>query len=297
MGALRFRVEDRFLDDTDDMAAPPWTSLRELEQATREVEADREPDDDYDRWLRMLIVPGGSLGGARPKASVLDEEEHPWIAKFPSRSDESDIGAWEWIAHELARRAGLVVPQARVLRFASDHHTFLSKRFDRTTDGRRIHFASAMTMLQRMDGDGGRDGVSYLHLAEVLIQRGASPASDLEQLFRRIAFFVCISNTDDHLRNHGFMLSPQGWRLAPAYDVNPNPHGMGLSLNISMNDNAQDFALVLAVAPYFRVGKTAAKAIVADVKSAASTWKDVARECGLSRRAQERMQRAFRLAG
>jgi len=297
MGAMRFRTDGPFLDDNDELAAPPWASLRELEQASQKIEGDNaEEQPDYGEWLRMLIAPGGSLGGARPKASVLDERGHPWIAKFPGRRDGSDVGAWEGIVHELARDAGLVVPEARTQRFGSAHHTFLSRRFDRTTRGERLHFASAMTLLERRDGDDASVGVSYLELADFLIRQGANAAADLEQLWRRIVFSTCVSNTDDHLRNHGFLLGPRGWSLAPAYDVNPVPQGEGLKLNISESDNAQDLALVTEVAPFFRVNPKRATAILGEVVAATRGWRDLAGARGISKAEQDRMQRAFRVA-
>ena len=243
----------------------------------------------------MLIAPGGSLGGARPKASVLDEEGRLWIAKFPSRKDEDDVGAWEGVTHALAERAGVTTPSATMRQFASEHRCYLSRRFDRTPSGARLHFASAMTLLERDDGDGADEGASYLELAELLIRRGAQTGADLEQLWRRIVFSVCVSNTDDHLRNHGFMLDREGWLLSPAYDVNPNPYGRGLKLNISESDNAQDLELTLDVAPFFRLGTARAREIQGEVLAATRTWRDVASAFGLSRPAQDRMRAAFRI--
>lgn len=296
MGALRFRMGGPFLDDNDELASPPWTSLRDLEHASLQVEReDAATDADYGLWLRMLIAPGGSLGGARPKASVTDDSGSLWIAKFPSRADSEDVGAWEDVVHELARKAGVEVPEVRLHRFGSDHHTLLSRRFDRTDGNRRLHFASAMTLLERRDGDDAAGDASYLELVDLLIQRGARPAADLEQLWRRIAFFVCVSNTDDHLRNHGFILNPTGWTLAPAYDLNPDPHGEGLTLNISESDNAQSLELVREVAPLFRVKMARAEEILDEVIAAVKTWSEVAGQRGLRRPAQDRMRRAFRI--
>jgi serine/threonine-protein kinase HipA len=302
MGALRFRMNGRFLDDNDDLASPPWTSLRELEHASLHLEREGVEDDpDYSRWLRMLIAPGGSLGGARPKASVRDEKNRLWIAKFPSRNDEDDIGAWERVVHDLAAQAGVVVPEAQLHRFGSSksgghgHHTFLSRRFDRT-DGGRLHFASALTLLDRVDGADADDGASYLELADLLMRVGSSTSADLEQLWRRIVFFICVSNTDDHLRNHGFMLGSTGWSLAPAYDMNPDPHGAGLRLNISETDNTQDLDLPLSVASVFRVKPKRARDIVAEVTSAVKRWRSTATHHRLSRTAQDRVHRAFRVA-
>ena len=297
MGALRFRMDGRFLDDDDELASPPWTSLRELEFASLQLEREGiESEPGYGHWLRMLIAPGGSLGGARPKASVRDEKDHLWIAKFPSRKDEDDIGAWELVVHELAARAGVVVPPTELRRFGSGHHTFLSRRFDRTDEGSRLHFASALTLLDRIDGQGAGEGASYLELADLLIRLGSETPADLEQLWRRIVFSICVSNTDDHLRNHGFMLEPGGWRLAPAYDLNPEPHGSGLRLNVSETDNALDLDLALSVAPVFRLKEKRALEIIAEATGAVSRWRTVATAHGLPPRAQDRMRGAFRVA-
>lgn len=303
LGALRFRMDGRYLDGNDELASPPWTSLKELEHASLQLERDGVEDDpEYDRWLRMLIAPGASLGGARPKASVRDDRDRLWIAKFPSRSDDEDSGAWEWVVHDLAQRAGISVPAADLRRFGASssasrgHHTYLSRRFDRTDDGRRVHFASAMTLLDRLDGAGADDGASFVELADLLIRLGSNTAADLEQLWRRIVFFICVSNTDDHLRNHGFLLGPTGWRLAPAYDMNPNPYGAGLQLNISESSNAQDLELALDVAHVFRVQAKRARAVVDEVVAVVRLWRVVATTHALPRPAQDRMTRAFRIA-
>jgi serine/threonine-protein kinase HipA len=295
LGGLRYRIGDGpFLDDDADLASPPWTSLRELVQASLRVETDDDVSDaQREKWLRMLIAPGRSLGGARPKASVVDPGRRLWIAKFPSVRDMDDVGAWERVAHGLAQRAGVVVPPSMCRRFGSRHHTFLSRRFDRTDRGQRIHFASAMTLLERSDGD---EGASYLDLADLLVRQGAHPGRDLEQLWRRIVFFVCISNSDDHLRNHGFLLESRGWSLAPAYDVNPVADSAGLTLNISETDNAQDLALVRDVAATFRLKAGRADEIIDEVVSAVRKWRAEADAAGLSRAEQDRMADAFRVA-
>jgi serine/threonine-protein kinase HipA len=296
IGALRFRKGGVFLDDNDELAAPPWTSLATLEHASLQLERDDAvADPSYGSWLRMLMAPGSSLGGARPKASVLDDRRELWIAKFPSARDQVDSGAWESVLHELAGLAGIDTPSAALRRLAGPHHTFLSKRFDRSSEGHRRHFASAMTMLQRREGDDAGAGVSYLELVEVLQQYGARTERDLEQLWRRIAFYVCVSNTDDHLRNHGFLLEAKGWTLAPAYDMNPDPYGEGLRLNISESDNAQDLELLREVAPWFRLDPAAATAILDQVVSVVRGWRTVARARGIPRSEVERMARAFRV--
>ena len=244
--------------------------------------------------VKNAYCSGGSLGGARP-TGVIDEHNHLWIAKFPSSNDEYDIGAWERVAYKLAKRAGIVMPEAKLEKFNSHYHTFLSKRFDRTPKGERVHFASAMTLLQRIDGDDASKGASYLELAEFITRQGAQPDQDLEQLWRRIVFYISISNVDDHLRNHGFILQPNGWTLSPAFDVNPVASGDGLKLNISESDNAQDLELVKEVSSYFRIKQTRANKIIEEVTSAVKYWKKEAAEVCVSSSEQDRMARAFRI--
>lgn len=296
MGALRFRSdpEGPFLDDNGALAAPPFARLRELEQASLHLEEDdAESSDQYGRWLELLLAPGSSLGGARPKANVQDETGQLWIAKFPSARDEVDQGAWEAVAATLARRCDIVVPDFQVKRFGPKGGTFLSRRFDRD-HRRRIHFASAMTLLGRTDGADSTSGASYLELVEFLVRHGAAVDADLHQLWLRIVFSIAISNTDDHLRNHGFLLDSQGWTLSPAYDLNPIPTGTGLTLNISEDDNSLDSELALEVAGHFRISAADAKARVARVERAVSGWREVAKELGIRRSEQDAMSGAFR---
>jgi serine/threonine-protein kinase HipA len=299
VGALRFKLDGQgdFLDNSDHAAAPPFVQLRHLEQASRALETDEDTDDQVDDWLRMLIAPGGSLGGARPKASVVDPVGHLWIAKFPSTSDRYDVGAWELLVHTLATTCGLRAPDAQADCFASEQHTFMVKRFDRTGAGRRLHFASAMTLTDHVDGEDASSGVSYLEIAEVLIKYGSQPKKDLEELWSRIVFNILVSNTDDHLRNHGFILeSGKGWRLSEAYDMNPVPYADGLKLNIDLEDNALDLGLARSVAPYFRVSTADADAIIANCVAVVKQWPILANELGLSRREQEMMAPAFKRA-
>lgn len=296
MGALRFKLdpEEAFLNNNQDFATPPWAALRDLEYASQQFEEDESKDDDESlKWLNMLIAPGSSLGGARPKASVVDEKGCLWIAKFPSRNDDKDIGAWEMVAHRLAVKAGVNAPETDLRVFLGKYHTFLSKRFDRTPSGERIHFASAMTLLGHKDGDGNTTGVSYLELAEFIQKSGGNVNSDLAELWRRIVFNICISNTDDHLRNHGFILTEQGWILAPAYDMNPVEHGSGLSLNISDTDNSLNLDLAREVAEYFRLEKDEANTIITKVVSSVKHWKEVAAQLGISNSQIQNMQNAF----
>jgi serine/threonine-protein kinase HipA len=297
MGALRFKLEENgpFLNDNRILASPPWTSLRELEQISLRLEDDDVIEDpEYLKWLNMLIAPGTSLGGARPKVSIADKAGELWIAKFPGKNDRGDIGAWEIVAYELALLAGITMAESRVQKFSSDHHTFLTKRFDRTENGERIHFASAMTMLGYRDGQDHEDGASYLEIVEFIINNGADVNKDLEQLWRRIVFNICIKNTDDHLRNHGFLLTSEGWVLSPAYDINPMETGTGLKLNISDEDNSLDLNLAMEVSEYFRLSEQRGVEIIKDVIKAVSIWRNIADKYGISRVEQDLKALAFK---
>ena len=300
VGALRFRLEDAgpFLDDSKNQAAPPLVQLRALEQASLALEANPSISDKrLDEWLRLLLAPGGSLGGARPKASVIDPSGRLWIAKFPSYQDNRDVGAWELLVHTLARGCGIRVPSADLKKFSSNHHTFLIDRFDRTATGGRSCFASAMTLTNHEDGEDGSTGVSYLELVKVLISHGADTTADLQELWKRIVFNMFVSNTDDHLRNHGFLLiRGQGWKLSPAYDMNPVPDPSGLKLNVSENDNTQDIGLALSVAPLFRLTPVQAQATVDQIKAVTGQWRALAQRIGIPGSEQDDMAPAFLLA-
>ena len=296
MGALRFSLQPDgpFLSRESDMAAPPWTTLRELEAASLAFEQDE--DTLNDRWLRQLLAPGSSLGGARPKATVKDAAGDLWIAKFPSQHDEHDAGAWEQVAHELAKVCHLHVPESRLERFSDKGSTYLVKRFDRNNN-RRIQFSSAMALLGQTDGAGADNGVGYLDLAEFITAYGSNPREDLEELWKRIMFSMAISNTDDHLRNHGFLLTDRGWRLSPMYDVNPVPYGDSLSLNVSPDNASIDPELAIDVAPYFGIKKeTAEKTAREMLDTVRRLWKPLAEKCGLARAGQKAMAPAFETA-
>jgi len=293
MGALRFCLPGGpFLDDDHETAAPPWTSLAELAFASRQLERKGVEDEpEYGRWLAMLLAPGRSLGGARPKASVRDEDGHLWIAKVPSADDDHDVGAWEAVAHRLAKKAGLRVPEARAQRFANDHHTFLSRRFDRR-GSERLAFSSAMTQLGQSDGNVD-PSVGYLEMASFLAREGAAPEVDLPAIWRRVVFNVCISNTDDHLRNHGFLWAPDGWRLCPAYDLNPSVDRTALAIPYDGVSVELDLDLVREAAPVYRLTPSEADRVLDEVVAAVRTWREVAGHLGLSRGACERMAGAF----
>ncbi len=292
MGALRFKLEadGPFLNDNKGIASPPWTSLRELEYASLQLENNELKEEDILKWLMLLIAPGASLGGARPKASVIGEDGNLWIAKFPSVKDKVDIGGWEMVAAELAMAAGINTSTSMVKKFNNEHHTFLSGRFDRLANGSRLHFASAITLLGHTDGV---DGVSYLDLAEFLMRFGGNVDEDLRELWRRIVFNIAIKNTDDHLRNHGFILSTVGWHLSPAYDVNPVYFGTALTLNISETDNSLDFDLAISVAKYFRIEHEMANTIVHEIKKEIKNWDKIAKKYDIPKYEQEQMASAF----
>lgn len=291
MGALRLKTDkdSEFLDNDASYSTPPITSLSELEQASWHLENENDPN--VRKWLQMLLAPGSSLGGARPKANIAAKDGSLWIAKFPSRSDRQDIGAWEAVAMQLAKQCGIVVADFDIARFER-YTTFLTRRFDRTNDGKRIHFTSAMTMLGYSDGQ--TDGCSYLDMAEWLSRNSCHAQEDLLQMWQRIVFNIAISNCDDHLRNHGFLFTREGWRLAPAYDLNPMYYGTGLSLNINEYSNALEYELAMDVAPYFGVEESKAAQIIADTKSIVGTWRKWASHFHISREEQELMASAFR---
>jgi serine/threonine-protein kinase HipA len=280
-GALRFRLEgtEEFLG-AEKMAAPPVTSLRELEAVATQLTSKKIEDlDALRKWLAVLVAPGASLGGARPKANFAEQDGSLWIGKFPARDDDRDIGAWEFAVHSMAKKAGVDVPEARLVRLNNEFHTFCVRRFDRQ-DGKRRFYASAMTLLRKDQSE----GTSYLELAQFLRAAGDAQhvAADLEQLFRRVTFNVAVGNRDDHLRNHGFVLGESGWRLAPAFDVNPNIDKAEHVLNIDDSDNRPSLATALSTAEFFGVSESRAKDIVEEVTSVVDDWRDVAKRAGIA---------------
>ena len=294
MGGLRFKLNESgpFLNDQVGMATPPWTSLRELEQACLHLENDDADNKANRKWINLLIAPGSSLGGARPKASVLDIKKKLWIAKFPSKYDNKDIAAWEMVVNQMAKSAGIDVAEGLLVMFNNKYQTYCSKRFDRTKNNKRIHFASAMTMLGYTDGEQA-SGASYLELMEFIFRNGAAVENDLEELWKRIVFNICVSNTDDHLRNHGFLLTNIGWKLSPAYDLNPNEFGSGLSINITEHNNALDLSLALEVAPYFKLSSEKANRIIKKITTVVKDWRKVATYYKIPKAEQQRMESAF----
>jgi len=294
MGALRFKldVEGPFVDHNKAYPTPHWSNVRELQHGAAIIETGEE-NDDIKKWLDVLIAPGSSLGGARPKANILDDNNHPWIAKFPAQADIIDKAAWEYIAYQLALMAGIEMAASRIEKVSGKYHTFFTKRFDRLK-GERVHFASAMTMTANNEDTIKDNPASYLDLAEFIQYSGANNRADLHQLWKRIIFNIAVSNTDDHLRNHGFILKEDGWRLSPAYDINPSIDKDGLALNIDTNDNSLNFQLAKSVGEFFQLNNQQMDKIIKEVTTATGNWKKIADKIGISRAEQELMTKAFK---
>ena len=295
MGALRFQNPDigQFIDSDDAFAAPPIASLRELQAASLQFESHADEDDrhDYEEWLKLLFAPGTSLGGARPKASVRDEQGFLCLAKFPSRQDRRDVGAWELVAYRLAAKAGIDVPHTRALRVPdSAYTTVLARRFDRAPKGRRLAFVSAMTLTQRSDGE---PGASYLELVDLLQSQGSNTRNDCAELYRRVVFSILIHNTDDHLRNHGFFLGERGISLSPAYDVNPSNDRNELSLAINEVDTVCDVSVALEAHADYGLSRVEADRIVAKATTAVRSWRSEAARLGIPKSERDLMAPAF----
>lgn len=291
-GALRFRRQgtQTFLGN-EKMAAPPVTSLRELQAVAYQLSSRHIDElDSLRQWLAVLVAPGASLGGARPKANFTQTDGSLWIGKFPARDDERDVGAWEYLAHQLAQKAGIDVAPAKLLKLGDGFHTFCVQRFDRAQGARRF-YASAMTLLCRTHSE----GASYLELAQFIRSQAdvGHADADLAQLFRRVAFNVAVGNRDDHLRNHGFVLGKAGWRLAPAFDVNPSPDKAEHVLNLDDADNRPALQTVLGTAAFYGLADEQARRIVDEVVAAVRGWRQTARRLRLAQADIELMEVAF----
>lgn len=295
MGALRFKLnqDGPFLDNDPVSPTPPWVTIRELQYAAELIESNVDTEE-VRKWLAMLMAPGSSLGGARPKANILDENYQLWIAKFPSKNDSIDKAAWEYLAYRLAKAAGIEMAECKLEQVSGQYRTFFTRRFDREKQD-RIHFASAMTMTGKNEELISDSTPSYLEIAEFIQFSGSQVDHDLEQLWRRIILNILISNTDDHLRNHGFILTPDGWRLSPAFDINPSTDKNGLALNIDLDNNVLDLELAKSVGIYFRLNEVRMNQIIEEVRASVSVWKRFANEIGISRSEQNMMASAFRI--
>ena len=291
-GALRFKYPETetFLANHQ-LSAPPAIQLVELESIAKELTG--KTIDDLDRlrkWLKVLVAPGASLGGARPKANFTDDDGSLWIAKFPAKDDDRDVGAWEMLAYQLACEAKINMPPAKLLSLSNQYRTFAVKRFDRL-DGQRIHYASAMTLLKKENSD----DTSYLDIAQFILRNGSKETlkSDLAQLFRRVVFNVAISNRDDHLRNHGFILGKTGWQLSPAFDINPNIDKADHVLNLDINDNRPLFKSLIASAEYYELSHEQAQEIIDEVLDTTQGWESKAKKLKISNAEIELMRAAF----
>lgn len=285
MGGFRFSRTPggTFINCETSLQVPPLANVRELMQAAHEIEASEEKHMlPSKKWLMQLLHPGTSLGGARPKASVIDEHGRLTVAKFPSRKDVYDVALWENFCHIMGRRAGLNVAETRTID-GGDYHILLSKRFDRNDDGKRIHFASALTLLGLTDGDNASTGYGYTDIVDFIVRHGSNVEHNLEELYRRVAFYIIVGNSDDHFRNHGFLLTRKGWELSPAYDINPTLAD-SQSLQINRFTNESNLDILLASAPDYMLSAEKAGNIINRVKTAMKPWRTEARRLGLPMR-------------
>lgn len=296
MGALRLKKDPdgEFLNSDSRLIVPPLTSIKELTIAAQEYEKSDEANElPEEKWIRQLAHPGTSLGGARPKANVVDEKEHLWIAKFPSRKDVYDMALWEHLCHLLAKEAGINVAETNLIPAGNDgYHALLSKRFDRTDDGKRIHFASAMTMTGLTDGDNHETGHGYLDIVDFIIKGCCDVDENLSELYRRVAFNICVGNSDDHFRNHGFLLTKKGWTLSPAYDLNPTD-SMTQSLLIDNDSNESSLKRLLSACDDYYISSETAEQIISEVTTAIGRWETIAKNLHISNEEMNRF--AWRL--
>ena len=286
MGGFRFKEtpDGEFINAGNSLRIPPLTDLRELIAASREIEKSEDANTlPEKRWIAQLVQPGSSLGGARPKANVIDADRSIYVAKFPSLKDDYDAGLWEHFCHLLARNAGINAAETKVLAINDKHHTLLSRRFDRTDGGKRIHFASAMTLLGLNDGDNATTGHGYIDIVDFIISGCTDVDANLQELFRRVAFNICVGNSDDHFRNHGFLLTAKGWTLSPAYDMNPtqNDHQ---SLLINSKINKADLSILLNSCEEYMLTLEVAKGIINEVVEAVNDWRVLANRFGIAKR-------------
>ncbi len=286
MGGFRFKtaLEGEFINCDSHLRIPPLTDLRSLIAASMEIEKSEEQNRLPEmKWIQQLVHPGSSLGGARPKAGVRDTDGFLYVAKFPSRNDDYDVSLWEHLSLLLATNAGVNAAETSVISTGDKYHALLSKRFDRTADGRRIHFASAMTLLGLTDGSNAQTGNGYLDIVDFILQNCYDVENNLRQLYRRVAFNIAIGNTDDHFRNHGFLLTPRGWTLSPAYDMNPTTNDYQ-SLLITSSTNKSDLSLLLDASEEYMIGKEEAAKIISEVTDAVKAWRRLAASLGVAKR-------------
>jgi serine/threonine-protein kinase HipA len=286
MGGFRFQDPDSgaFISSTPGYSVPPAIHIDELLQAAKEIEKSEykhlEPEK---KWVQRLFQPGSSMGGARPKACV-QSDGHLYLAKFPSINDDINVSRWEHFAHLMAKECGINVAETQIIRAGNGQDILLSKRFDRTEDNKRIHMASSLTVLGFTDGDGQRTGKGYLDIVDFIISRGGNHIEDnLKELYKRVAFNICIGNTDDHFRNHSFLLGREGWELSPAYDMNPT-NGIFQALFIDTNTNDSSLNSLYNAHELYMLDETTARGIIMDVTRNMKYWENMAENIGLPRR-------------
>ena len=280
MGGIRYKSEDSddYINAGAKYLVPPIESLDALCKACQEIEFAEERNELPDqRWLDQLIDPGSSLGGARPKANIIGTDGKLYVAKFPSRKDLENTELIEHFSHRLAAAAGINVAKTRTIRISKSRDLLLSERFDRTSDGKRIHFASAMSLLGLDDGAGSSTGNGYLDIVDFILQGCVDVRHNLSELYRRVAFNVMFGNTDDHFRNHGFLLTPKGWTLSPAYDINPGLKSHQCLLIDQYTEQSDITALQSASNNYMLEQKEASE-IIEEVRAAIKDWRQVASE-------------------
>lgn len=278
MGGLRYKIDDSddFINAGDRFLVPPVERLGALCDACHEIEAAEERNELPDqRWLDQLIAPGTSLGGARPKANVIDSDGTLYVAKFPSKTDMENTELIEHFSHRLAASAGINVAKTCTVRIANGRDLLLSERFDRTAGGRRIHFASAMSLLGLDDGAGSNTGNGYLDIVDFILRGCADARQNLRELYRRVAFNILFGNTDDHFRNHGFLLTSKGWTLSPAYDINPGMK-MHQCLLIDQYTEESDMNALLNACENYMLERKEAGEIIGEVRTAIRDWRKIA---------------------
>lgn len=286
MGGFRFKEspDGEFINCEKSLRIPPLTDIRALAAASMEIEKSEEQNQlPEKKWLLQLVHPGTSLGGARPKAGVMNDEGQLCVAKFPSRNDDYDVALWEHAGHLLAKMSGVTAADTSVIETGGKYHALLSRRFDRTSDGRRKHFASAMTLLGLTDGCDANTGNGYLDIVDFILQNCCNVEDNLRQLYRRVAFNIAIGNSDDHFRNHGFLLTPKGWTLSPAYDMNPTLNEYQ-ALLINSTTNRADLQVLLDSAEEYMIDREEAGRIIDEVKGGVKNWKSIATRLGISKR-------------
>ncbi|CDN31910.1 HipA domain family protein [Mucinivorans hirudinis] len=286
MGAFRFKesLDGEFINASNQIKVPPLTTLRELMHACSEIEKSESKNVlPEKKWLNQLIFPGTSLGGARPKASVVDDKGTLYVAKFPSRNDDYDVGLWEHFCHILAIKAGINAASSSVLKSDERFHTMLSKRFDRVDNGKRIHFASAMTLLGLNDGDNASTGYGYLDIVDFIVRGCTRVEENLQELYRRVAFNIAVGNSDDHFRNHGFLLTAKGWTLSPAYDMNPTLNNEQ-SLLINRSTNRSDLSILKSSCAQYMLEEQTATKIIEEVVDAMKDWRKIAAGLKIAKR-------------